>query len=133
MKPSTISKLFLFAGLSNILGVLIFSKLFTNTAMMAAQPSVMNYFGLVAIILSGLAYIAVRHSYAAVPWLLAVFVIEKLVYVIVWLKWISTNSLSDLYAQDTFAGLFFSIYGINDLLFGIFFAIVYLKVRKNII
>lgn len=130
MKSTTISKLFLFAGLSNILGVLIFSKFFTNEVMMAAQPAVMNYFGLISIILWGLAYISVRNSYAAVPWLLAVFVIEKAVYVILWLNWLFSNSLGNLYEQDTFAGLFFSIYGANDLLFGLFFGYVLLKVRK---
>lgn len=130
MKSTTISKLFLFAGLSNILGTLIFSKFFTNEVMMAAQPAVMNYFGLLSIILWGLAYISVRNSYAAVPYLLAVFVIEKAVYVILWLNWLFSNSLGNLYEQDTFSGLFFSIYGANDLLFGLFFGYVLLKVRK---
>src|SRR5690606_14331852 len=129
MNPTTISKIFFFAGLSNILGVLIFSKFFTNEVMMEAQPMVMGHFGLIAIILWGLAYIAVRQNYASVTWLLAVFVIEKLVYVLVWLSWLFTNSLSGLYDQDIFAGLFFSIYGLNDLLFGLFFGYVFLEVR----
>lgn len=131
MKPTTISKIFLFAGLSNILGVLIFSKFFTNEVMMEAQPMVMGHFGLISIILWGLAYIAVRKNYASVPWLIAIFVIEKLVYVMVWVHWLFSNSLGSLYDQDTFAGLFFSIYGLNDLLFGIFFAFVFLKVRRG--
>lgn len=131
MKPTTISKIFLFAGLSNILGVLIFSKFFTNEVMMEAQPMVMGHFGLIAIILWGLAYISVRKNYTSVPWLLAVFVIEKLVYVLVWLYWLFSNSLSGLYEQDIFAGLFFSIYGLNDLLFGLFFGFVFLKVRST--
>ncbi|QED39009.1 hypothetical protein FK178_15355 [Antarcticibacterium arcticum] len=131
MKPTSISKIFLFAGLSNILGVLIFSKFFTNDVMMEAQPMVMGHFGLVAFILWGLAYITVRQNYALVPWLLAVFVVEKLVYVLVWLNWLYSNSLGSLYEQDLFAGLFFSIYGINDLLFGLFFGFVFFKVRKS--
>ena len=131
MKPTTISKIFLFAGLSNILGVLIFSKFFTNEVMMEAQPMVMGHFGLIAIMLWGLAYIAVRQNYASVPWLIAVFVIEKLVYVLVWLNWLFSNSLNSLYDQDIFAGLFFSIYGLNDLLFGLFFGYVILKVRRS--
>ena len=131
MKPTTISKIFLFAGLSNILGVLIFSKFFTNEVMMEAQPMVMGHFGLIAIMLWGLAYIAVRQNYASVPWLIAVFVIEKLVYVLVWLNWLFSNSLNSLYDQDIFAGLFFSIYGLNDLLFGLFFGYVFLKVRRS--
>ena len=72
MKLTTISKLFVFAGLSNILGVLIFSKLFTNQVMMNTQPDVMGYFGLISIILWGLAYIAaseceVSHRNQTVP------------------------------------------------------------------
>lgn len=125
------SKIFLLAGLSNILGVLIFSKLFTNNVMMNTQPDVMGYFGLISIILWGLAYIAVRNSYAAVPWLLTVFVIEKLIYVIMYLKWFSINSLSAVYNQDTMAGIFYTIYGANDLLFGVFFAWVLFRILKK--
>src|SRR5690606_3781220 len=131
MNPTTISKIFFFAGLSNILGVLIFSKFFTNEVMMEAQPMIMGHFGLISIILWGLAYIAVRQNYASVPWLVAVFVIEKMVYVMVWVHWLFSNSLGNLYDQDTFAGLFFSIYGLNDLLFGIFFGFLFLKVRRG--
>lgn len=131
MKTSTITKIFLFAGLSNILGVLIFSKLFTNTVMMEAQPEVMGFFGLIAIILWGLAYLAVRKNYTQVPWLIAVFLIEKLVYVIIWLSWLMSNSLNNLYNQDLFAGMFFSIYGVNDLLFGVFFGYVFLKLKNT--
>jgi hypothetical protein len=131
MKAATISKGFLFAGLSNVLGVLMFSKLFTNEVMMNTQPDVMGYFGLISIVLWGLAYIAVRNSYEAVPWLLAVFVIEKIIYVIVYLQWFTSNSLSEVYDQDTFAGVFYTIYGANDFLFGLFFAWVLYKVLKK--
>lgn len=131
MKPSTISKGFLFAGLSNILGVLLFSKFFTNQVMMDTQPDVMGYFGLISIILWGMAYIAVRKTYAVLPWLVAVFLIEKIIYVAVYLKWFSTNSLSAVYEQDTFAGVFYTIYGANDFIFGLFFAIVLMKIARQ--
>ncbi len=131
MKDRFVSKGFLFAGLSNVLGVLIFSMLFTNEVLMGAQPHVMGYFGLISIVLWGLAYIAVRNSYAQVPWLLAVFVIEKLLYVLVWLWWLKTNSLAAVYEQDTLAGLFYTIYGANDFLFGVFFAWVFFKISKK--
>ncbi len=129
MKQNTISKGFLVAGLSNILGVLLFSKLFTNEVLLNTQPVIMGYFGLIAIILWGLAYIAVRKRYEAVPWLIAVFVLEKLIYVSVYLIWFFNNSLSAVYEQDTFAGIFYTIYGANDLLFGLFFAWVFWKVK----
>ena len=131
MKPTTISKGFLFAGLSNVVGVLLFSKLFTNQVMMHTQPEVMGYFGLISIVLWGLAYIAVRKSYAAVPWLIAVFVVEKLIYVLVYLRWFTTHSLSDVYDQDTLAGIFYTIYGANDFLFGVFFAVVLYEIWKR--
>lgn len=122
-------KLFLLAGLSNILGVLIFSKLFTNQALMQAQPAVMGAFGLAMIIVWGLVYIAVSKTYQNVRWLVGVFVIEKLAYVIAWLMFISTQSLAEVFEADTFAGLFYSIYGANDFAFMLFFAYIFLKYR----
>jgi len=130
MNSITISKIFLLAGLSNLLGVLIFSKVFTNEYLINAQPEVMGYFGLISIVLWGLAYMAVWKSYAKIPWLLGVFVIEKCTYVVVWILWLANNSLGALYEQDTFAGIFYTIYGANDLLFGLFFAWVLLRLNK---
>ena len=63
MTDKMIYKGFLIAGLSNILGVIICSKAFTNDVMLATQPDVMGYFGLISIILWGLAYISVCKSY----------------------------------------------------------------------
>ena len=45
MKSPIITKGFILAGLSNIFGVLILSKLFTNQVIMDVQPDVMGYFG----------------------------------------------------------------------------------------
>ncbi|GMN02025.1 hypothetical protein [Erythrobacter sp. MTPC3] len=120
---------FILAGLSNILGVLVCSKALTNEVMMNAQPNVMGLFGLVSILLWGLGYIAVYKSYAQVRWLIAVFVIEKLAYVIAWLSFITTESLSQVYDQDLLAGIFYTIYGANDFLFMIFFAFVFLRTQ----
>lgn len=122
-----IQKGFLIAGLSNILGVVICSKAFTNDVMLATQPDVMGYFGLLSIILWGLAYVSVSKSYNQVPWLVGVFAIEKLVYVIAWLAFINSNSLSAIYEQDALAGAFYTIYGVNDFIFMLFFSFVFLK------
>ena len=121
-----IHKGFIAAGLSNILGVIICSKAFTNDVMMGAQPDVMGYFGLISIVLWGLAYIAVCKSYNQVRWLVGVFVVEKLAYVIAWLSFITSRSLSSVYEQDTLAGLFYTIYGANDFIFMLFFSFVFL-------
>ena len=45
-------------------------------------------------------------------------------------QWLSGNSLAQLYSKDLFAGLFFSIYGINDFLFVLFFAWVFF-IQRN--
>ena len=42
-------------------------------------------------------------------------------YVVVWVTWLSANSLQQLYAKDVFAGVFYSIYGLNDFVFMLFF------------
>ena len=115
------------AGLSNILGVMICSKAFTNDVMLATQPDVMGYFGLISIILWGFAYISVCNSYNQARWLVGVFVIEKLAYVIAWLAFIASHSLSSIYELDVLAGVFYTIYGANDFIFMLFFSFVFLK------
>ena len=122
-----VQKGFIAAGLSNILGVTICSKAFTNDVILASQPDVMGTFGLISIVLWGFAYIAVSKSYNQVRWLVGVFVIEKLAYVIAWLILMSSRSLSSIYEQDVLAGVFYTIYGVNDFIFMLFFGFVFLK------
>ncbi len=129
MKHKTIEIIFILAGLSNIFGVLICSKLFTNNVMINTQPSVMGIFGLVSIILWGLAYIAVRNKYEHVRWLIGIFAIEKLAYVAMWINLITTQSILDIYKTDILAGTFYTIYGPNDFLFMLFFTYVFFKTR----
>ena len=45
--------------------------------------------------------------------------------------WLSDNSLPQLYAKDMFAGVFFSIYGLNDFVFMLFFAGVFLAGKNS--
>ena len=127
MTDKIIHKGFIIAGLSNILGVIICSKAFTNDVMLATQPNVMGYFGLISIVLWGFAYISVCKSYNQARWLVGVFAIEKLAYFIAWLAFIRSNSLSAIYELDVLAGVFYSIYGANDLIFMLFFSFVFLK------
>ncbi|MCX7033248.1 MAG: hypothetical protein NT046_04660 [Arenimonas sp.] len=114
------------AGFMNIFGVLVFSRLFTNQAINDADPVVMSNFGLLMIVVWGLAYLAAAASGAHLKWLAGVFALEKLVYVVVWMLWHSHNSLAPLYAADAFAGIFYAIYGLNDLAFMVFFAWMFL-------
>ena len=130
MTDKIIQRGFILAGLSNILGVIICSKAFTNDVMLATQPDVMGYFGLISIILWGLAYIAVCKSYNQVRWLVGVFVLEKLAYVTAWLTFVTSRSLSSVYELDMLAGIFYTIYGANDLIFMLFFSFVFLNQRQ---
>ena len=132
MKSDILSKGFIAAGIANIGGVLIFSKFFTNPVIQETDPVVMSNFGLLMIIVWGLAYISVAKSYEKVKWLVCVFAIEKLIYALIWTNWLTQNQLSTVYAKDTMAGIFYAIYGINDWIFFIFFAFVFVRliIRK---
>lgn len=129
MKTNLVKNGFLAAGLMNIGGVLLFSRAFTNSAINTADPVVMSNFGLLMIVVWGLAYLGAALGAATIgsniKWLAGAFALEKLVYVVVWVKWLSANSLPQLYAKDVFAGAFFSIYGLNDFVFMLFFAWVF--------
>jgi hypothetical protein len=115
------------AGLMNIGGVLVFSRAFTNSAINNADPVVMSNFGLLMIVVWGLAYLGAAAIRSSIKWLAAAFAVEKLVYVAMWLAWHSSNSLTQLYAKDLFAGVFYSIYGLNDFVFMVFFAWVFFR------
>jgi len=113
------------AAAMNIGGVLIFSRGFSNIAINNADPVVMSNFGLLMIMVWGLAYLGAAFSTGNIKWLAGAFAIEKLVYVVAWALWQGQNSLASLYANDLFAGVFFSIYGLNDLAFMLFFAWIF--------
>lgn len=115
------------AALMNIGGVLVFSRAFTNVAINEADPVVMSNFGLVMIAVWGLAYLGASAISSNIKWLAGAFAVEKVVYVVVWIMWHSGNSIAQLYSRDVFAGVFFSIYGVNDFVFMLFFAWVFLN------
>ncbi len=125
----TITKGFIIAGLMNAT-VLIFSKLFTNSTIPEFDPGVMSNFGLLMIFIWGLAYISIAKNYNKVRWLVGVFAVEKLIYGCVWINWMLNNTVSDVYERDILAGLFYSIYGMNDWVFFIFFLVVFVRLAK---
>ena len=129
-KQKLISTGFIVAGLMN-LSVLVFSRLFTNTAINQADPVVMSNFGLLVIVLWGVAYMSIARSFYTVKYLVGVFAIEKFIYVAVWLYWILNNSVMALFSKDMMAGAFYAIYGINDFLFGVFFLIVFVRLLRQ--
>ena len=119
------------AGVMNVAGVLVFSRLFTNAAINGADPVVMSNFGLLMIAVWGLAYWGAASIRGDIKWLAAAFAIEKLVYVVAWFGWLSKNSLTTLYAKDAFAGIFYGIYGLNDLVFMMCFAWIFLSQHRR--
>lgn len=132
MSQKLIKNGFILAALMNF-SVLLFSRGFTNVAINEADPVVMSNFGLLMIIMWGLAYLSAATIGSNIKWVAGAFALEKLIYVVVWVKWILGNSLETVYSADIFAGIFYSIYGLNDFVFMIFFAWVFLSYnRKNI-
>ena len=119
------------AGVMNVGGVLLLSRAFTNVAIGEADPVVMSNFGLLMIAVWGLAYLGAASISSSVKWLVGAFALEKLVYVLVWLMWLSNNSLAELYSRDVFAGVFYSIYGLNDFVFMLFFMFVFFMRHRS--
>ena len=71
------------------------------------------------------------NSYESVPWLSLLFTVEKLIYVITWVIWFQNNDLTLLYAKDLFAGMFYTVYGLNDFLSMLFFSWMFWLTRKG--
>ncbi len=130
IQHSTLAKGFAFAGISNM-SVLIFSRFFTNPVIAQYDPVVMSNFGLMMIMVWGLAYMAIAKDFQQVRWLVGVFAIEKLIYGSVWINWLLNNKLSEVYEADMMAGMFYSIYGVNDWTFFVFFLSVFVYLRKS--
>lgn len=131
MTKSTITNGLILSGIINTIGILFFTKGFTNDVIPETDTVVMSYFGLIMIMVWGLAFIAVAKIFDKVKWLIAVFALEKLCYVIAYGYWFSNNSLQEVYDRDIIAGVFYSIYGLNDFIFMIFFGYVFIKLMKS--
>ncbi len=131
MSNKAIQNIFYLSGFINIIGTIVFSKFFSNETLINADPIVMSPFGLILITVWGLAFIAVASTYHKNKWIIGVFAIEKLSYVLAWGVWYSKNEILPLYDKDIFAGLFYSVYGLNDLLFFVFFIYVFFNIHKS--
>jgi len=129
MKKETITKGFVIAGLMNM-AVLVFSRFFTNAVIPEFDPVVMSNFGLLMIVVWGLAYISVAKNYHNVKWLVGVFAVEKFIYGFIWIKWMLNNNVSDVFAKDEMAGIFYAVYGVNDWMFFIFFLFVFIRLIR---
>lgn len=130
---SGVTRGFFLAGAVNVFGMLVVSKLFTNSLLSATDPVVFSSLGQVAVVLWGFAYWAVSKSFRFVPHLLLVFCVEKMVYVGTWLLWLSKNghSLKSLASESLMTAVFFGVYGAGDFVFGLFFGWVAVSVLKG--
>lgn len=130
MNQKLIRNGFILAAAMNF-SVIIFSRGFTNTVINEADPVVMSNFGLLMIFMWGLAYLASVNVTSNLKWLAGVFALEKLIYGAVWIKWITENNLGPVYSEDLFAGLFYSVYGVSDFIFMLFFGWVFYSCSKS--
>ena len=97
--------------------IIPFSKFFGPD--LGSVDSSFDPFGALTIVLWGLAYGSIHKSHPHTPVLSLVFGIEKLCFGLRWIWWFSANydsKLLDLIRSDPLTGLFFSGYGIFDLL-----------------
>lgn len=131
MRDTFIRNGFIAAGVVNILAVFTLSRAFTNDVIPETDPVVMSNFGLLMITVWGLVFLAVANRYRSVKWVVGAFVVEKLIYATVWFRWITTHDVSAVYAKDLFAGVFYSVYGLNDFIFFVFFAAVFYQLHRG--
>jgi hypothetical protein len=112
------------AGAFNVLGVLAFSRAGTNTYLSELYPDVFSGFGLLCVVLWGLAYVAAGGKRLPAAELSAVFALEKAVYVGTWVVWLARHggTLPAVWDRDPLTATFYAIYGAGDLAFGLFFA-----------
>ena len=122
--------LMLSAGLTNILGISLFSKLFTNKNL-SKFDSLFDLRGNILILLWGLTYIFTKETYNN-P-IMLVFFAEKLVYVINYIISFIKRSkkIKSFWKKDKFTFLFLSLYGIIDLVFGIIFVVLFFKKQNK--
>ena len=130
ISKEVITKGFILSGIMSLGGALVFSRFFTNDAIPDADPVVMSNFGLLMIVVWGLVFLSISHKYEQLNWLVGVFAIEKFIYGLNWINWISNNDLSAVFNKDYMAGIFYAIYGVNDWLFFLFFLYVFVNSFK---
>ena len=132
LSDRAITRGFILAGLVNIVGMLVVSRFFTNSLLNATDPAVFSWLGQVSIVLWGLAYLAVAKAFRHVPYVVLTFFVEKVVYTVAWLVWLSKHgqSLPAIAAESPMTASFFRMYGAGDFIFALFFGYVTVKLLK---
>lgn len=114
------NKILLAAGLTNVIGILVFSKLFSNKNL-SNFDSLFDNRGNILILLWGLTYIFTKNPYKN-P-LMIIFFLEKMVYVYNYYKSVNKDidKIKLFWEEDKITYLFLILYGIIDLIFGLLF------------
>ena len=101
--------------------IVLFSKGFSED--LGAIDSLFSSGGCVGILLWGAAYFSLAKRYKRTPSISLVFCLEKAFYGFHWLFWMIEHhaTIPVILPQDPLTGIFFSIYGIGDLIFMVFF------------
>ena len=112
--------------------ILLFSKGFSND--LGAVDVLFSPGGCAGILLWGAAYFSLAKRYKQAPGVSLVFCLEKAFYGLHWFFWIFAQhaTIPTLFSRDPLSAVFFSIYGIGDLLFMIFFGWVAWQWRHNL-
>lgn len=120
------------AGVTNLVGVPLFSQMFSNDMLIALNPGVFSRFGLLLIMFWGLAYLASAGIHRQASGLLAVFALVKLVYVVTWGLWLNDHllQLPELLRTHPLTGAFYAVYGGIDLVFAVLFLRLSLQARQ---
>lgn len=133
MNSKSNSKGLVVAGLFNIVGVLALTRLFQDFSLGEYFPELFSAWGLIGIILWGLAYLSASTTYRSGPTILLVFALEKFFYFSSWCWWQWNNfaSLPEIWSQNPVAAVFYSSYGPGDLAFGLFFLSLYFQSQRK--
>lgn len=120
------------AAAYNIVGMLVFSKGFTNDVLFSTDPGLFSRQGCVLVMIWGLVFLAQSTSWRVAPWVSAAFALEKVFFASSWALWMATEShrLPEITAADPLAGAFYAVYGVGDALFAVFFAWAFLRARS---
>ncbi|KAK3281522.1 hypothetical protein CYMTET_10689 [Cymbomonas tetramitiformis] len=122
-------------------GLLPLNLGFTSWESIASHDEAFSWVGQVSILLWGGAYFAARNlkSGDAASDLFLLFAFEKLLYVVNFVSWHSTHNVRALWSKafDTaqvdlhMSALFYTVYGVGDLIFCLLFASLWLVSRRN--
>ena len=131
--PPWVRKVFVMAGMANIVTILVATRLFTDPLISQVDPAVFSTPSLILIMVWGLAYLTVAPHWWKLPPMCLVFMLEKLVFVGMWVRWMlhSRDQLPGLWEIDWQIALFYGGYGVVDIAFSGFFFWAWTRARRQ--